>query len=181
MVGALLSVPDGMLYVSVGDTGEGELAQDPKRLEGLYSALTIPMAAYLATTPFPDPRSLPSVCAMSSASPSNPETGFLYATDNGPGGFDEVNKIEAGFDYGWPGHMGVGQPGRLYSIQLQSTANWPETPIGPTGVTFSPEQPRLAAVLRLSRLLPARCAIERSRLRNCGKHDRTIEQLRTST
>ena len=25
-----------------------------------------------------------------------PETGYLYATENGPGGFDEVNKIEAG-------------------------------------------------------------------------------------
>ena len=35
-----------------------------------------------------------------------PDTGSLW---NGPGGFDEVNKIEPGENYGWPLHMGVSQ------------------------------------------------------------------------
>ena len=133
--------PDGMLYVSVGDTGEGELAQDPKRLEGSILRYN-PDGSIPSDNPIPGSPvfaiGLRNVFGLA----FQPETGFLYATDNGPGGFDEVNKIEAGFDYGWPGHMGVDSP-EGYTDPVAVYGNWPETPIGPTGVTFSPEQPDL--------------------------------------
>jgi glucose/arabinose dehydrogenase len=44
-----------------------------------------------------------------------PDTGVLYATEHGPSGFfpaccqDEVNRIEAGANYGWP--IVTGKPG----------------------------------------------------------------------
>ena len=72
----------------------------------------------------------------------HPSTGQLYATDNGPGGFDEVNKIEAGENYGWPGHMGVADVDG-YTDPIAVYGNWPERPIGPTGATFATEHPNL--------------------------------------
>ena len=120
---------------------KASLLRTPRDLRALFCA-TIPMAASQATIPFPGSPvyaiGLRNVFGLA----FQPETGFLYATDNGPGGFDEVNKIEAGFNYGWPGHMGVDSP-EGYTDPVAVYGNWPETPIGPTGVTFSPEQPDL--------------------------------------
>ena len=133
--------PDGMLYVSVGDTGEGELAQDPKRLEGSILRYN-PDGSIPSDNPIPGSPvyaiGLRNVFGLA----FQPETGFLYATDNGPGGFDEVNKIEAGYNYGWPDHMGNESP-EGYNDPVAVYGNWPETPIGPTGATFSHEQPDL--------------------------------------
>ena len=133
--------PDGMLYVSIGDTGEGELAQDPKRLEGSILRYN-PDGSIPSDNPIPGSPvyaiGLRNVFGLA----FQPETGFLYATDNGPGGFDEVNKIEAGYNYGWPDHMGNESP-EGYKDPVAVYGNWPETPIGPTGATFSPEQPDL--------------------------------------
>ena len=71
-----------------------------------------------------------------------PGTGSLYATENGPGGFDEVNKIEAGRNYGWPTHMGVSETeGFVDPVAVFGV--WPEYTIGPTGSTFTTEQPDL--------------------------------------
>ena len=74
--------PDGMLYVSIGDTGEGELAQDPNRLEGSILRYN-PDGSIPSDNPIPRVlRSMPSVCAMSSASPSNlrPDSSTLQTT-----------------------------------------------------------------------------------------------------
>ena len=133
--------PDGKLYVSIGDTEVSHLAQDPKKLEGSILRYN-PDGSIPNDNPIPGSPvyaiGLRNVFGLA----FQPETGFLYATDNGPGGFDEVNKIEAGFNYGWPDHMGVDSP-EGYKDPVAVYGNWPESPIGPTGATFSPEQPDL--------------------------------------
>jgi glucose/arabinose dehydrogenase len=59
-----------------------------------------------------------------------PGTGRLISTEHGPTGFDEVNRIEPGRNYGWPvavgpDHDGFAAPLRFY-----------EDSVAPSGATF---------------------------------------------
>ena len=141
MVGALLSVPMGCFNVSIGDTGEKELAQDPKRLEGSILRYN-PDGSIPRDNPIPGSPVYAIGLRNVFGFAFQPNTGFLYATDNGPGGFDEVNRVEAGHNYGWPLHIGatksegVSDPIAVFGI-------WPERPIGPTGVAFAETNPNL--------------------------------------
>ena len=93
--------PANYLWVTVGDAGEKQLAQDPDALPG----------SVLRLTPDGDPH------------PDNPEEGdprvFTYGhrnpqgiawlpdarpvvTEHGPSGRDETNLLRAGDNYGWP-------------------------------------------------------------------------------
>ncbi len=133
--------PDGKLYVSIGDTDVPELAQDPTRLEGS-------ILRYNPDGSIPDDNPIPGSPVFATGLRNvfglafHPATGVLYATDNGPGGFDEVNKIEAGHNYGWPTHMGVAKA-EGYADPIAVFGVWPYPPIGPTGVAFSPDRPDL--------------------------------------
>ena len=133
--------PDGKLYVSIGDTDVPELAQDPTRLEGS-------ILRYNPDGSIPDDNPIPGSPVYATGLRNvfglafHPATGELYATDNGPGGFDEVNKIEAGHNYGWPTHMGVANT-EGFSDPIAVFGVWPYPPIGPTGVAFSPDRPDL--------------------------------------
>jgi glucose/arabinose dehydrogenase len=97
--------PDGKLYITTGDATERDLAQDKDSLAGKILRLN-------------DDGSIPSDNPFGSAVWSyghrNPQgiswnsKGELYETEHGPSGFDgpgggdEVNKIEKGGNYGWP-------------------------------------------------------------------------------
>jgi glucose/arabinose dehydrogenase len=134
--------PDDKLYISLGDIEVQDLAQDPKHLAGSIlrynSDGSIP-----ADNPTPGSPvfaiGLRNVFGLA----FQPGTGSLYATDNGPGGFDEVNRIQAGGNYGWPLHMGeTGAEG--FSDPIAVFGIWEVSPTyGPTGAAFSPEHPEL--------------------------------------
>jgi glucose/arabinose dehydrogenase len=97
--------PDGKLYITTGDATERELAQDKDSLAGKILRLN-------------DDGSIPSDnpfgTALWSYGHRNPQgidwnsEGEMYGTEHGPSGFDgpgggdEVNKIEKGGNYGWP-------------------------------------------------------------------------------
>ena len=106
MGGRIAFGADGRLFLSIGDTDVPDLAQDPNELEGS-------ILRYNPDGSIPDDNPIPGspVYAIGLRNvfglAIQPGTGFLYATDNGPGGFDEVNRVEAGHNYGWPLHFGV--------------------------------------------------------------------------
>ncbi len=133
--------PDGKLYLTIGDTNVLESAQDPTRLEGsilrFNSDGTIP-----ADNPIPGSPVYATGFRNSFGLAFQPDSGFLYATDNGPGGFDEVNKIEAGHNYGWPIHMGDANAGG-FADPIAVFGLHGERTIGPTGVAFAPDRPDL--------------------------------------
>ena len=133
--------PDGMLYVSIGDTGEKELAQDPKRLEGSILRYN-PDGSIPRDNPIPGSPVYAIGLRNVFGFAFQPNTGFLYATDNGPGGFDEVNRVEAGHNYGWPRHMGVRHAEGI-SDPIAVFGSYPQEPIGPTGVAFAETNPNL--------------------------------------
>lgn len=102
----LVFAGDGSLFVSVGERGDPERAQDPGDTAGSILRLNDDGAAP-PDNPFAgraghDPR----VYAYGVRNPQglalDPETGALWEQEHGPRGGDEVNRIEAGANYGWP-------------------------------------------------------------------------------
>jgi glucose/arabinose dehydrogenase len=96
---------DGMLYVTLGDRNWGERAQDPTSHLGKIVRLnddgSIPADnPYIGMDDY-----LPSLYSIGHRNPLgltiHPQTGELWSTEFGPRGGDELNRIEAGKNYGW--------------------------------------------------------------------------------
>jgi glucose/arabinose dehydrogenase len=127
--------PDRRLYASTGDAGQAELAQDPGSLNG--KLLTLEPGQYRGPG-----HAAPAIVAMglrnSQGFDWQPGTGRLIANDHGPTGFDgpegydEVDDLVAGGNYGWP--LAIGDDtggGRFIAPLLLYVA-----PIAPSGATF---------------------------------------------
>ena len=134
--------PDGKLYVTVGDTFVSDTSQDLTNLAGS-------ILRYNPDGSVPDDNPLPGSPIYAYGLRNTfglafqPGTGSLYATENGPGGFDEVNKIEAGHNYGWPVHIGVANA-EGFSDPIAVFGIWKISPTyGPTGATFPLGRPDL--------------------------------------
>ncbi len=116
--------PDGLLYITTGDASYGPNAQDINSLAGkilrLHDDGTIP-----ADNPFGN--------AVYSYGHRNPqglawdEQGQLWSTEHGPSGlgsgYDELNLIEIGGNYGWPDIQGDQTREGMISPRLQSGGN----------------------------------------------------------
>jgi glucose/arabinose dehydrogenase len=126
--------PDGRLYVSTGDAGDGELAQDPASLNGKFLAFTPEQyrGQGVAT---------PAIVSLGHRNAQGfdwePGTGRMLSTEHGPTGFDgpegwdEVNVIRQGGNYGWPVVLGRDQP-PPYIAPLRVYRQ----PLAPSGATF---------------------------------------------
>lgn len=92
--------PDKMLYISTGDAGSGDRAQDRSSLNGKILRLT-PDGHAAPDNPFGDV-----VWSYGHRNPQglvfHPSTGVLYETEHGPNDNDEINIIRRGANYGWP-------------------------------------------------------------------------------
>jgi glucose/arabinose dehydrogenase len=91
--------PDRLLYMTTGDAGDGDRAQDPSSLAGKILRLG------LDGRPAPGNPSGSAVWTLGHRNPQGiafSPTGALYVSEHGPGDNDEVNRIEAGRNYGWP-------------------------------------------------------------------------------
>jgi glucose/arabinose dehydrogenase len=93
-----------MLYIATGDAGRTEMARDPDHLGGKI----------LRVTPEGDPApDNPFGSAVYSIGHRNVQglawdaDGTLWASEFGQNTWDELNRIEAGGDYGWPDHEGM--------------------------------------------------------------------------
>jgi aldose sugar dehydrogenase len=107
--------PDGYLFVTLGERGQDERAQDLDALAGkvvrLHSDGSVP-----ADNPFAGRAgAAPEIFSYGNRNPQglavHPETGAVWLVEHGPRGGDEVNLIAAGVNYGWP----VITHGRAYS------------------------------------------------------------------
>ena len=122
--------PDGMLYLTVGDTGDSTLAQADGALAGRILRYA-PDGSIPADNPDPAGpewvRGLRNSFDMAFHAP----TGGLFASENGPTFGDELNFIQRGRNYGWE-TLPPDFPGPLVGRRLTS---W--TPvIVPTGIAF---------------------------------------------
>jgi aldose sugar dehydrogenase len=107
--------PDGHLFVTLGDRGQDERAQELGDLAGKVVRLH-PDGSVPEDNPFAGRESAaPEVYSWGHRNPQglavHPETGRVWVVEHGPRGGDEVNVVEAGVNYGWP----VITYGRAYS------------------------------------------------------------------
>ena len=122
--------PDRALYVATGDAGNGDLAQDPDSLNGKYLRLTDyrggPVQPEILSTGHRNPQGFD----------WQPDTARLFSTEHGPSGgdgpqgFDEVNEIIEGANYGWPEVYGADHGDFEAPLKVYEEA------IAPSGATF---------------------------------------------
>lgn len=101
--------PDGMLYAATGDALDSNLAQDLNALNGKYLRMT-PEGVVPADNPIPGSFVYTLGHRNSQGFDWHPtDPTILLATEHGPsfpidgaGGQDEINRIVAGANYGWP-------------------------------------------------------------------------------
>ena len=129
--------PDGMLYVTTGETFDAELAARLDSLGGKILRLT-PEGKVPKDNPFPGSP----VYSFGHRNPQgiawHPETGDMFNSEHGPSGefglraHDEINVIKAGGDYGWPNVIGA--PGR--EPYIDPIVVWKDTAVPLAGMTF---------------------------------------------
>jgi glucose/arabinose dehydrogenase len=99
--GSRLAVgPDRLLYMTMGDASNADLAQDKSSLSGKVLRLT------LIGQPAPGNPFGTAIYSFGHRNPQglvfHPTSGTLYSTEHGPSDNDEVNIVVAGRNYGWP-------------------------------------------------------------------------------
>lgn len=114
--------PDGLLYVTIGDSQNPELAQDPESKNGKILRLGENGEWEMVSLGHRNPQGM----AWNT-------DGSMYASEHGQSAKDEINKIELGKNYGWPLIEGDEQREGYVSPLLQSGEN---TTWAPSGMNF---------------------------------------------
>ncbi|HEX9693710.1 MAG TPA: PQQ-dependent sugar dehydrogenase [Actinomycetota bacterium] len=130
--------PDGKLYAVTGEAHDPERAQDPNDLGGKVLRLD-PDGSVPEDNPLgPDNPVYALGIRNSFGLCFDPVTGDLWETENGPTSDDEVNRIVAAGNYGWPDQLGPGgEPGFVDPVLV-----FPDE-IVPTGCAVSADGRRL--------------------------------------
>ncbi|MET0785291.1 MAG: PQQ-dependent sugar dehydrogenase [Paenisporosarcina sp.] len=114
--------PDQLLYVTIGDASNPQLAQDPTSRNGKIMRLNADGTWSIVSLGHRNPQGI-----------AWNEDGSMYASEHGQSANDEINKIVEGKNYGWPLIQGNEQREGLESPLLHSGSNmtW-----APSGMTF---------------------------------------------
>jgi glucose/arabinose dehydrogenase len=123
--------PDGYLYVSTGETGNPELAQDPDSLAGKILRIT-PDGAPAPGNPDPD-SPVWSLGHRNVQGLAWDDQGRLWASEFGEQTWDELNLVEKGGNYGWPEVEGSGGAPEFIDPQLV----WPVEDASPSGLAYA--------------------------------------------
>ncbi len=139
--------PAGHLYVTAGDRGNQDTAQNLSRHGGSVIRIN-------ADGSIPDDNpfvgqsgALPEIYSYGHRNPQglavHPETGRVWTQEHGPRGGDEVNLIGAGLNYGWPeiswgiNYSGTPINGGLREKEgMEQPAHYWDPSIAPSGMTF---------------------------------------------
>ncbi|MCZ4497790.1 MAG: PQQ-dependent sugar dehydrogenase [Marmoricola sp.] len=128
--GRLQFGPDGYLYVSTGESGDPELAQQKGSLGGKILRIT--------TTGKPAPGNPDKKSAVWTLGHRNVQglafdaDGNLWASEFGQDSFDELNLIRKGINYGWPRVEGRGTIKEFRNPQVV----WRTDEASPSGLAF---------------------------------------------
>ncbi|GAX90492.1 PQQ-dependent sugar dehydrogenase [Effusibacillus lacus] len=141
--GRLKIGPDGCLYITTGDAHQPGLAQDRSSLAGKILRIRLD-GSIPADNPFPGSP----IYSLGHRNPQGlawqPESGSLYSSEHGQSAHDEINRIQIGFNYGWPLIQGdktrpnPEEPGGALLAPLlhSGEATW-----APSGMTFLTKGP----------------------------------------
>jgi glucose/arabinose dehydrogenase len=128
--GRLLFAPDGTLFVSTGEIGDEQLAQDRASLAGKILRITPD------GEPAPgNPRTDSPVWTMGHRNVQGlafDDAGQLWATEFGRDTWDELNRIDRARNYGWPLVEGKGDLDEYRNPYVQ----WATEDASPSGLAF---------------------------------------------
>lgn len=101
----IIEAPDGRLFLTIGDRGDDELAQDLSRHNGSIIRINRD-GSVPGDNPFVGREGArPEIWSYGHRNPQGAALdldGVLWASEHGARGGDEVNRIEKGANYGWP-------------------------------------------------------------------------------
>ncbi len=132
--------PDGMLYAGTGDAGERDGAQDRNFLGGKILRMT-PDGEPAPGNPFGDSlvysyghRNVQGIAWDAG--------GQMFAAEFGQNRYDELNRIEAGRNYGWPEVEGRGGDDRY----VDPVATWATGDASPSGIAIADDRAYVACL-----------------------------------
>ncbi len=144
--GRMVFDAQGHLYVSVGDRGEKDRAQDLGDDAGGVHRITV-NGEPVASNPFIDKAGANdtfftygnrNIQGMT----LHPETGEVWTHEHGPRGGDEINIIRAGNNYGWPkvtygiGYSGLPISSKTTMEGITDPLHYWDPSIAPSGMAF---------------------------------------------
>ena len=138
--GRLAFGPDGYLYASTGETGNGDLSQDTSSLAGKILRITAD-GKPAPGNPFGD-SPVYSYGHRNVQGLAWDDSGHLWASEFGDSTFDELNLIEPGNDYGWPLFEGRGDDPSYTDPQVV----WSTDDASPSGLAYTDGHLWLAAL-----------------------------------
>ncbi len=142
----LVFARDGSLFITIGERGERDRAQDFTINRGQVIHIN-PDGSIPASNPFVGkPGYRPEVWSYGHRNPQgaalHPDTGKLWTVEHGARGGDEINIPQAGRNYGWPviaygrhysgGQIGVG----THKQGMEQPVHYWDPSIAPSGMAF---------------------------------------------
>lgn len=135
--------PDGYLYITTGDAGERDLAQDINSLAGKILRIGTD-----GSIPADNPFQGSPVYALGLRNPQGlawNSSNVLYASDHGETAHDEINIIQPGGNYGWPlviGDEEIQGYDFIKPVIQSGNDTW-----APAGIAFVTTGPRIGQLL----------------------------------
>ncbi|WP_436638316.1 PQQ-dependent sugar dehydrogenase [Microbaculum sp. FT89] len=141
----LVFAPDRTLFVTLGDRGDMERAQDTADHAGSVIRIA-PDGSVPADNPYVNGGGLPEIWSVGhrnlQGAAINPATGALWTVEHGARGGDEINIPKAGRNYGWPvisygrhysgGKIGIGTA----KEGMEQPVHYWDPSIAPSGMAF---------------------------------------------
>ncbi len=132
--------PDGLLYVTTGDAGIPDLAQDKNSLAGKILRMNLD-----GTVPTDNPIKSSFLYSYGHRNPQGlawDGDGTLYSTEHGQSAHDEINLIEPGQNYGWPHIQGDEEASDMVTpLYHTGEQTW-----APSGIDYSDGQLYIATL-----------------------------------
>ena len=144
--GGRIALSDQHVFLTIGDRGERDRAQDISDSAGSIIRLNLDGSIPSDNPIFASLNARPELYSVGHRNPQGlafDSKGHLYAHEHGPQGGDEINRIEAGLNYGWPTitygrNYGIGTPigEGVEKEGLEQPLIYWNPSIAPSGMTF---------------------------------------------